>query len=247
MINFFRKIRHRLFSQNKFSKYLLYAVGEIVLVVIGILIALQINNWNETRKIKQKESLILNEIRNSIVSDLKGYEDWIDPRIERKKGGIDSLITYIFNESDIPDSLFIEFYNRAGQDVFMRFDNGPFDALKSTGLDIIQNDSLRTAINDAYAVKLPLYRFFSNDLYQDSREEIRARDKNFLGIVPFLHEDGRKHLHEELVAADILHNQDFLLNLQKEQFKLDEYTFRLKQMKEILENLKVRIETELGD
>ena len=50
MLRFFRQIRQRLLSDNKFSKYLLYAIGEIVLVVIGILIALQINNWNEDRK-----------------------------------------------------------------------------------------------------------------------------------------------------------------------------------------------------
>ena len=47
MIKFFRKIRQRLLSENKFSKYLFYAIGEIVLVVIGILIALQVNNKNE--------------------------------------------------------------------------------------------------------------------------------------------------------------------------------------------------------
>jgi hypothetical protein len=47
MVKFFRKIRQKLLSENKFSKYFIYAIGEIVLVVIGILIALQINNWNE--------------------------------------------------------------------------------------------------------------------------------------------------------------------------------------------------------
>ena len=50
MIKFFRKIRQNLLSENKFSKYLIYAIGEIILVVIGILIALQINNWNESEK-----------------------------------------------------------------------------------------------------------------------------------------------------------------------------------------------------
>ena len=50
MLRFFRQIRQRLLTDNKFSKYLLYAVGEILLVVIGILIALQIDNWNEERK-----------------------------------------------------------------------------------------------------------------------------------------------------------------------------------------------------
>lgn len=50
MIKFFRHIRQRLVIESRFSKYLLYAIGEIILVVIGILIALQINNWNEARK-----------------------------------------------------------------------------------------------------------------------------------------------------------------------------------------------------
>ena len=56
MIKFFRKIRQKLLSEDKFSKYLLYAIGEIILVVIGILIALQINNWNQNRLNKQLES-----------------------------------------------------------------------------------------------------------------------------------------------------------------------------------------------
>jgi len=67
MIKFFRNIRRKLISENRFSKYLLYAVGEIVLVVIGILIALQVNNWNEQRKQNMQKNLII----QSLLSDLK--------------------------------------------------------------------------------------------------------------------------------------------------------------------------------
>ena len=67
MIKFFRKIRQKLLLENKFSRYLIYAVGEIVLVVIGILIALQINNYNETRKEKALEK----ELINLLISDLE--------------------------------------------------------------------------------------------------------------------------------------------------------------------------------
>ncbi|MFT6995454.1 MAG: hypothetical protein ACJA1P_002199 [Maribacter sp.] len=49
MIKFFRHIRKQLLSENKFSKYMLYAIGEIALVMIGILLALQVNNWNEAK------------------------------------------------------------------------------------------------------------------------------------------------------------------------------------------------------
>ena len=69
MIKFFRKIRQKLLSENKFSKYLLYAIGEIVLVVIGILIALWINNKNIQNQNKEKERLGLTEIRDNLISD----------------------------------------------------------------------------------------------------------------------------------------------------------------------------------
>jgi len=59
MIKFFRKIRQNLLMENKTGKYLKYAVGEIILVVIGILIALSINNWNENRKIRNTEQQYL--------------------------------------------------------------------------------------------------------------------------------------------------------------------------------------------
>ncbi len=69
MIKFFRKIRQKLLSENKFSKYLIYAFGEITLVVIGILIALQINNWNETQKEKTKLNNILNIVKSDLIKD----------------------------------------------------------------------------------------------------------------------------------------------------------------------------------
>ena len=62
MIKFFRKIRQNLIMENKTGKYFKYAIGEIFLVVIGILIALQINNWNEGRKSSQLELKILKDL-----------------------------------------------------------------------------------------------------------------------------------------------------------------------------------------
>ena len=68
MIKFFRKIRQNLLMENKTSKYFKYAIGEIILVVIGILIALTINNWNETRKANNNEITLLQKLQeeNSI-------------------------------------------------------------------------------------------------------------------------------------------------------------------------------------
>lgn len=72
MIKFYRKIRQRLLTENKFSKYLIYAIGEIILVVIGILIALGINNWNDENNLRRKEINILIEMKSNLESDLEG-------------------------------------------------------------------------------------------------------------------------------------------------------------------------------
>ncbi|MCH2490864.1 MAG: DUF6090 family protein [Flavobacteriales bacterium] len=69
MIKFFQKIRQRLLSENKFSKYLIYAIGEIVLVVIGILIALSINEWNDKKKNTQSELIYYCRILEDIELD----------------------------------------------------------------------------------------------------------------------------------------------------------------------------------
>jgi Family of unknown function (DUF6090) len=69
MIKFFRHIRQNLLLENKTSKYFKYAIGEIVLVVIGILIAFQINNWNELRKNGKKERYVLEQLEMEFVKD----------------------------------------------------------------------------------------------------------------------------------------------------------------------------------
>ena len=70
MTKFFQKIRHKLVVENKTSKYFKYAFGEIILVVVGILIALQINNWNENRKTNAENQIILNNLHEEFSENL---------------------------------------------------------------------------------------------------------------------------------------------------------------------------------
>jgi hypothetical protein len=77
MIKFFRKIRQKLLSENKLSKYLIYAIGKIILVVIGILIALQINNWNEEHKINNIRTQKLSQIESDLRADVISLEEGI--------------------------------------------------------------------------------------------------------------------------------------------------------------------------
>ncbi len=84
MIKFFRKIRQKLLTESKFSKYLLYAIGEILLVVIGIMIALQLNTWNQKRiESHQTVELLKNMIIDlkidvsNLKNDISNYERYI--------------------------------------------------------------------------------------------------------------------------------------------------------------------------
>src|SRR6187402_905910 len=86
MINFLRKSRQQLTGENKVSKYILYAIGEIVLVVIGILIALQINNSNDQKKERVTELRYLTNLRKDLV--INNAE--IDTYIAIRAGCIDS-------------------------------------------------------------------------------------------------------------------------------------------------------------
>ena len=86
MIKFFRKIRQRLLLENKLSKYSLYAIGEILLVVIGILIALQINNQNDLRKERIKEIHYLENIKTDLNINLLEMDRYLDIRTESIEG-----------------------------------------------------------------------------------------------------------------------------------------------------------------
>ena len=77
MIKFFRKIRQNLLFENKTGKYLKYAIGEIVLVVIGILIALQINNWNEERKDRRLEKEYIARLKGEMLKNLESSTNQI--------------------------------------------------------------------------------------------------------------------------------------------------------------------------
>ena len=151
MIKFFRHIRQNLLSEGKTGKYFEYAIGEIILVVFGILIALGINNWNSNRinNVKQKDYLI------AIKSDLEKQIPMIKPLIKRCDSisnlGINILNDYnvIQNFSlidSLDEKLSLFFYAEKFPSI-----SSTFDELKSTGqINIIKNKSIRSKIISYY-------------------------------------------------------------------------------------------------
>ncbi len=96
MIKFFRKIRQRLVTENKFSKYLLYAIGEIALVVIGILIALSLNNWNQKNSERNLEKRYTLSLIEDAKTDSSNFHNAIIANEERVII-LDSLASMCFN------------------------------------------------------------------------------------------------------------------------------------------------------
>ncbi|MFC7357689.1 DUF6090 family protein [Jejudonia soesokkakensis] len=149
MIKFFRHIRQRLLIENRFSKYLLYAIGEIILVVIGILIALQFNNWNNERQTKSVQIRYLNEIANNLKTDLDDVRFNIGFNEKRLKA-CRMVIKSIDENATYSDSLDI-YYGSLLYTTRSVVNYSAYETLKAKGLEIITNDSLRKTITKLYS------------------------------------------------------------------------------------------------
>jgi len=149
MIRFFRYIRQNLIMENKTSKYFKYAIGEIILVVAGILIALQVNNWNIKRIERQSEIKYLTNIKLDLQKDLVTLNEQIDVRI-KKQNVTKSLISHINGKNIIED------LDKLAKNVFAtineeRFtpNNSTYNELASSGnLSLIENDSIKQLLLD---------------------------------------------------------------------------------------------------
>ncbi|MCK8481178.1 DUF6090 family protein [Psychroserpens algicola] len=148
MIKFFRRIRQSLLSENKFSKYLIYAVGEIILVVIGILIALQINNWNENRKLNLQEQTALNNIHRDFLKNKAILEDIKTSTELIMKHGV-QILNHTGSKTK-PDSedIFNSWLNELYNSTPYYPQNGFLDDLLSSGkLSIFKNAELRNLLS----------------------------------------------------------------------------------------------------
>ncbi len=141
MIQFFRRIRQTLLSDNKYRKYLVYAVGEIVLVMIGILLALQVNNWNQLRIQKNKESSILIDLHKEFAQNKATFEPHLNRKIETKKQ-FETLIETIADPSS--DSPLKTRARGASGAITYDPSQSTIQSVIGTGMiNIISNDTLR--------------------------------------------------------------------------------------------------------
>lgn len=139
MLRFFHQIRQKLLDNGNFRKYLWYALGEILLVMIGILLALQVNNWNEERKLREKEQISFQKMADNLENDILLLGEIIQQ---------DSLILKELSEmsNQILEATSIEevTFTNAGFVAPQFYPNkSAFNNLESSGqLDIIRNKEI---------------------------------------------------------------------------------------------------------
>ena len=163
MLRFFRGLRNSSLNQNKFSKYLLYAIGEIVLVVIGILLALQINLWKEERQERIAEIKTLKEIREGLLFDKADLEMNINA-LQDSYNSSRIVLHHFDNNLPYHDSLQKHFGAVLIRTRFISKD-GPYEVLKSQGIAMITNDEVRKAVVDIYDRRYESLRTWQDGFY----------------------------------------------------------------------------------
>jgi hypothetical protein len=146
MISLLRKIRKSLIDSGSTRKYFFYAFGEITLVVIGILIALQINNWNESQKKQRIEVEMLKEVAENLETNTIRLKSMIG-RCNADNHSVDIIISVIENNIPFSDSLNSHFYfalNPIDDGSFLSYVG--FESLKNVGFEIIGNDQIKREI-----------------------------------------------------------------------------------------------------
>jgi hypothetical protein len=232
MIKFFRKIRQNLLMENKTGKYFKYAIGEIVLVVIGILIALSINNWNEERKKDTVEKNILLELLSTLESDMNFQRNLINFN-EDVISSAKLVIKHLNNNYPYHDSLDYHFGNIANDFAGLTRDQS-YQRAKSYGLDFIENDSLKqelswtyeTNTNNLYrlAEKYNLYLNISlepilNDLFVGSG----YNDEQYFEILTPVDYSSlmKNEKYKNILSRIIWKNEEFLVFLRRRYYRME--------------------------
>ena len=185
MIKFFRKIRQNLLMENKTSKYFKYAVGEILLVVIGILIALQINNWNE----QQKQNNMLSKYYKNLVHEFDGilqnFEAKIIPDNDFLIEELETSLNLIKNKPTAYKDSLLNHLGAIGTAWGQRLNTPVLDKFNESGLlNEIKVDTIKNAI-----VKINLFKdnletndFYTTEQYLQTLEPYLLKNMNYSQI-----------------------------------------------------------------
>lgn len=204
MIKFFRRIRFDLMEKNKTAKYLKYAIGEIVLVVIGILIALSINNWNEDRKTNIKIKKSLAALKSDLIQDTL-LINYTMPFINEQHKLNESLRARVANSNATVDTLIqiMRFEFNPNWVVQISYNTNTYNSLIQSGLIENLSDSLKAKIKHFYNNKITLKDRVEKTTTDYQRKVTSYVDTYTFGVTE-IHDQGP--LIDSLVWTNINHS-----------------------------------------
>jgi hypothetical protein len=179
MKSLFRSIRQKLLGEGKLLRYLTYAVGEVILIIVGILFALKINNWNEDRKDRQVELSILEEIHGNLQNDLRIFNRAIN-QLQDAEISCKSLLSIVENDLAFDESYG---YYLTYLSVFPRFDSNTsgYQLLKTKGLELIRDNELRQAFTNLYEVRYQTILCMEAESKESRKSDVRSALKKYHG------------------------------------------------------------------
>lgn len=221
-------------------KYFRYAVGEVLLVMIGILLALQVNNWNEGRKNRIKEMKLLNELRTDLVQNVNDIKQNLT-FFEITKTANEAIIYHIENNLAYNDSLDFHFGNIYPYITFNP-NQTTYESLKEMGLDIISNDSLRIALSNLYANQFSSYNKFENIYMLEHYENymkpmINSELKDYVVYTSAIPKNYEQFIKKEQNKDAMMHMADIC----------DSYFLMQSVLLESAEELIAQVDEEIGD
>lgn len=213
MFKSLRKLGRKLLDPGNLKKYLIYAFGEILLVMIGILLALQVNNWNEERKANLKERELLKGLQADLDKNIESLQKNINFQNFTIRG-ITQIIHHLQNPTPNPNDSLLIFYDFSNWYELTTVSAATYASLKNYGLEIIGDKEIRNKIIELFEV-----------VYSDQVHVSRSVSP-VMGQVSLQLAVKKKHMIERILASDKFRQDDTYFELvnfleEKEQWKKD--------------------------
>ena len=229
MIKFFRKIRQNLLSEGKTGKYLKYAIGEIILVVIGILIALAINNWNENRKSIRVANEIYQNLQNSLEQDSTEVQRIIKSHNKSLKAQKELILNEVNQESfEFRDNNLNQLLVDIQAGIFSFFPKtGIYKSIVSNnGMDLLKSKEIKASLINLYDHQYERYAIMDATIENKYHYQLFPVITKKIGYVhkvnenpdPLLFKENYKELVSECrnVYGILTSNRDLLIEISKE-------------------------------
>lgn len=238
MLKFFRKIRQKLLKRNKVKQYIAYALGEILLVVVGILIALQVDNWNTGQKASKEELKLLREMRLNLANDLEDCY-WNIKKQKELSISNTAVLYHLEERSPFHDSLKTHYGNLV-YSTTQRRNMAAYDHLKTKGIDLIQNDNLRRNITALYSERY--YYIERQELEYDNKYQMNEMIPK-LNAKVLLNEETKtgKPINLKLLQEDEEFKGTLRMNVKIRQFMLNRYTSLADDLNSLIEHIDIEL------